>query len=128
MKKGFTLAELIGVLVVLALIGMIAIPSVANSIKDNKIKLCNINFSNIVDEAKSWASNNIEKLPSLNETVEITFSDLVKYGYAESNLIDSKTKEAFTDDWKIVITKSASRFEYNIYKGTEYIDPSQYCG
>lgn len=128
MKKGFTLAELIGVLVVLALIGMIAIPSVANSIKDNKRKLCNINFSNIVDEAKGWASNNIEKLPSLNETVEITFSDLVKYGYAESNLIDSKTKEAFTDDWKIVITKSASRFEYNIYKGTEYIDPSQYCG
>lgn len=128
MKKGFTLAELIGVLVVLALIGMIAIPSVAQSIKDNKKKICNIGFSNIMEEARSWASNNIERLPSLNESTEILFSDLVKYGYSEDNLVDPKTKEPFTDEWKVVITKTANRFEYNIYKGTEYIDPVQYCG
>lgn len=128
MKKGFTLAELIGVLVVLALIGMIAIPSVTKSIKENKKKICNISFNNIIEEAKSWASNNIERLPNENEEIEISFSDLVKYGYSEDNLVDPKTKEAFSNDWKIVISKSANRFEYNIYKGNEYIDPVQYCG
>lgn len=128
MKKGFTLAELIGVLVILALIGMIAIPSVTDSIKQNKKKICNISFNNIIEEAKSWSSNNIDKLPSSGEQVEIAFSDLVKYGYSEDNLVDPTTKQDFTDDWKVIITKTENRLEYKIYKGEEYINPSDYCG
>ena len=127
MKKGFTLAELIGVLVVLALIAMIVIPTVAKTIKQNKIQLCNIGFTNILEEAKSWASNNIEKLPAVNESTEILFTDLVKYGYSEDKLVDPKTKEEFGDKWKVVITKTNNRFEYKIYNDSEYIDPEQYC-
>lgn len=127
MKKGFTLAELIGVLVVLALIAMIAIPAVADTVKNNKIQLCKITFTNIIEEAKGWASNNIDKLPNANESVEVTFEDLVKYGYSEDTLVDPATKEPFTSDWKVVIKKINNRFEYNIYNGETYINPNEYC-
>lgn len=127
MKRGFTLAELMGVLVVLALIGMIAIPSVTNTIKENKKNICKISFSNIIEETKGWASDNMEKLPSQNESTDVFFSDLLKYGYSEDNLVDPKTKEEFGSEWKVVITKTNNRFEYNIYNGSEYIDPEQYC-
>ena len=127
MKRGFTLAELMGVLVVLALIGMIAIPSVTKTIKENKKNLCKIGFTNIIEETKGWAGDNIQRLPGQNESTEVYFSDLVKYGYSEDKLVDPKTKEEFGDKWKVVITKSNNRFEYKIYNDSEYIDPEQYC-
>ena len=128
MKKGFTLAELIGVLVVLALIGMIAVPAVAETIKNNKKNICNIQFNNIIEEAKSWGANNIDKLPKENGSIDVTFADLIKYGYTEDSLVDPKTKEPFSENWKIIITKISGRFEYKIYNGTNYIDPEKYCG
>lgn len=127
MKKGFTLAELIGVLVVLALIGMIAVPAVAQAIKENKRKICSIQFSNITEAAQSWAANNIGKLPADDEKVELTFDELMSYGYLEDNLTDPKTSEAFSSDWKVVITKVSNRFDYKVYNGTDYVDPSEYC-
>lgn len=128
MKKGFTLAELIGVLVVLALITMIAVPSVTKTIKENKSKVCVIQFNNIIDEAKGWASNNIDKLPiNSGDKIEISFNDLAKYGYSEDNIIDPITKKQFSDSWHIVVEKINNRLEYKIYNDTEWIDPEKYC-
>ena len=139
MKKGFTLAELIGVLVVLALIAMIAVPSVTKTIKENKSKVCVIQFNNIIEEAKGWASNNIDKLPTnsggctvVNDTnkeycIAITFNDLVKYGYSENNITDPVTKQQFSDSWYVKIEKINNKLEYKIYNGEEWIDPEKYC-
>ena len=130
MKKGFTLAELIGVLVVLALIGMIAIPTVTKVIKSNKSNICVIQFNNILEEAKNWASDNIEKLPTTvdDDPVTISFSDLVKYGYSEDKLIDPITKEEFSSDWAVVISKNINKLEYKITKSGKEIDPkNEYC-
>lgn len=130
MKKGFTLAELIGVLVVLALIGMIAIPTVTKVIKSNKSNICVIQFNNILEEAKSWASDNIEKLPTTvdDDPVTISFSDLVKYGYSEDKLIDPITKEEFSSDWAVVISKNINKLEYKITKSGKEIDTkNEYC-
>lgn len=127
MKKGFTLAELIGVLVVLALIAMIAIPSVTTTIKNNKAKICIINFENIINDAKNWASNNITKLPKEGENIEISFSDLVKYGYSEKELVNTKTGEAFPNSWKVVINNINNNFDYAIYNGNNYIDYYNFC-
>lgn len=127
MKKGFTLAELIGVLVVLALIAMIAIPSVTTTIKNNKAKICTINFENIINDAKNWASNNITKLPKEGKNIEISFSDLVKYGYSEKELVNTKTGEAFPSSWKVVINNINNNFDYSIYNGNNYIDYYNFC-
>lgn len=125
MKKGFTLAELIGVLVVLALIGMIAVPSVAQSIKENKQKICVIQFSNITEAAKSWAANNIEKLPR-----SVTFNELINSGDLEDNLKNPKTGESFSNEWRVKIEKVNSGFQYKIYSSNDessFVDPQKYC-
>lgn len=128
MKKGFTLAELIGVLVVLALIGTIAIPSVTKIIKENKNDVCIIQFNNIIEEAKNWGSNNIDKLPSNNgEFVTVSFNDLVKLGYAEDNLIDPITKEKFSNNWYVKIEKFSNKLQYKIYEESNWINPDEYC-
>lgn len=125
MKKGFTLAELIGVLVVLALIGMIAVPSVAQSIKENKQKICVIQFSNITEATKSWAANNIEKLPR-----SVTFNELINSGDLEDNLKNPKTGESFSNEWRVKIEKVNSGFQYKIYSSNDessFVDPQKYC-
>lgn len=129
MKKGFTLAELIGVLVVLALIGMIAIPTVTKVIKSNKSNICIIQFNNILEEGKSWASDNIEKLPANadDNPIIVTFNDLVNYGYAEDKLIDPITKEKFSANWGIKISYVLHKLEYQIVNNNTVVDPEEYC-
>ena len=43
MKKGFTLAELLGVIVILSLIALITVPAITATLQNYKIKLCNEN-------------------------------------------------------------------------------------
>lgn len=128
MKKGFTLAELIGVLVILALIGTIAIPSVTKIIRENKNNICIIQFNNIIEETKNWGSNNIEKLPSNDgEAINVSFDDLVKYGYAEDNLINPITKAKFTNEWYVKIEKFSNKLQYKIYQNNNWVNPEEYC-
>ena len=130
MKKGFTLAELLGVLVVLALISMIAIPSVANVIKDYKNQACVIQFSYVIEAGKSWASNNLDKLPNTTgEYVDITILDLIEYGYLAEDLVNPKTKAAFSSYFVVRITKNLKVFEYTIYDTNSAltINTTTYC-
>lgn len=129
MKRGFTLPELIAVLIVLSFIAMIAIPAVTKVIKENKTNICVIQFDNIIEDAKGWASDNIEKLPINDDDAKITvsFDDLVKYGYAGDSLIDPITKEGFTSEWAVQISNSLHKLEYKIVKNNVVIDTRSYC-
>jgi len=81
-KKGFTLAELIGVIVVLSLICLITVPAIASVLKANKKSLCETQLNNILTAAKSYASENILSMPiNNNESKKITFKDLVNIGF-----------------------------------------------
>ena len=62
MKKGFTLAELIAVLVVLALVSMIAVPAVTDSLKKYKGEVCEVQMNNITEAARSWGAKNLANL------------------------------------------------------------------
>ena len=54
-KKGFSLVELLAVLIILALIGLITYPVITKSVKDYRRRLCNVALENIVDASKQWA-------------------------------------------------------------------------
>ena len=54
MKKGFTLIELIAVLVLLSLIAIFTFPSVNKTIKDRKEALYNVQIDNIKASAVSY--------------------------------------------------------------------------
>lgn len=63
-KNGFTLTELLAVLIVLAIIGTIATAKVVSSINVSKVKLCKNVMMDIKDAAKTWAGDNIYILPT----------------------------------------------------------------
>lgn len=65
MKKGFTLVELLGVIVILGLIAMIAIPTINAALESSRDKAYDEQVRTIVGAAETYMSENSKKLPSM---------------------------------------------------------------
>lgn len=57
-KVGFTLVELMLVVVILGLIVCIGVPAYRNVTKNTRIKVCNITQKNVAADAKDWCIQN----------------------------------------------------------------------
>ena len=68
-KKGFTLVELLGVLVVLALIAVITTPVVVGVVKNTKKNSNHIQKELLISYAKLWLSRNDEKISDVEGSV-----------------------------------------------------------
>ena len=53
-KKGFTLIELMAVIIILAIILAIVVPKVFKSIDESKKRACNVQMNNITDAAATY--------------------------------------------------------------------------
>lgn len=114
-KNGFTLAELLGVIVILALISLITVPAVSGTLQKYKSKLCKTQVEQIVSAARTWGSDNILKLPSSGNSIEVTLKELSDYGYIDSDIENPVTKENFDlEETKVKITKNGKKYEYEI--------------
>ena len=115
MKKGFTLVELLGVLIVLAVIAVIVFPLVNKTIKTNKEKLYNSQLEEIKSGAEKWAYANIEMLPvNDGESVTITLFELKKGGFLTLDIRNPITGELLPNDMVITITFKNNNFEINV--------------
>ncbi len=107
-KKGFTLAELLGVIVLLSIISLIAISTVDKHIKEGKIKTCKAQEKNIIEGAKIWLIDN----PN-TQTAELTISELQSQGYLESDFKNPMTDEDYKENTKVEITKNG-KYTYHV--------------
>ena len=73
MKKGFTLIEMLAVIVILSLLIVIGNVAVSSLIKNSKTKLSETQIEIIIKAAESLASDNIMYLPSSNKCKYIGF-------------------------------------------------------
>lgn len=71
MKKGFTLVELLAVIVIIGIVALIAVPAVSRNIKESKQELYELQVQDINLAAKKWATDNYDELDSefLNDTM-----------------------------------------------------------
>ena len=120
-KKGFTLVELLAVIVILGIIMTIAVPNVLNSIKKSKDKKKEIAAQEIINIAEAYFNENSNSSPINACALE---------GYLENdttNPIDGKTI-IFTGSEqncnKITIEKSddAEKKPYNADENENYFD------
>lgn len=95
MNKGFTIVELLAVIVILAIIGTIGTVSVNNYINSSKIKALDMQYESIEKAAQSYTSKHVfdeitpsstcelvsdnccTKMPSDGDECYITLSDLI---------------------------------------------------
>lgn len=94
-KNAFTLVELLGVLVLLAVIGLITVPTVNKLINSSKSKARTAQILLIEKAARSWASENTNLLSEAS-TYYLEVQTLVDANYLDADsLVDPEdsTKE-----------------------------------
>ena len=110
--KGFTLAELLGVIIVLGVIALITFPIINNTIKENKEKLYNSQLEEIKLSAEKWAYANINMLPIVeNDTITVTLLELKKAGFVQLDARNPKTGELLPNDMIITITLKNNNYD-----------------
>ena len=134
-KSGFTLVELMGVIAVLAIISLIAIPVVEKNVKKGKEEARKVQIQNIQLAAQNWVSDNKTTMVNYFITCEkedetlpcntkiMTLQELITEGYMDNEtLIDPVTSNQINLDTSYVeityITKKNYKYEVvlkNVY-------------
>lgn len=81
MKKGFTLIEVLAILVILSVIGAIVVPTINKSINDSKQKAYDSQVEIIIAAAKKWAISNNEMLPIDGNVYKLSLVTLISEQY-----------------------------------------------
>lgn len=109
-NKGFTLVELLGVIIILGIIAMIVTPKIGSSLKKEKKELCKIQYENILAAARVYGADH---LLEINSGDIITLKDLQDGGYIEKNLKNpQKSDETISDGLQIVVFKNGKKLDY----------------
>ena len=118
-KKGFTLIEVIGVVIILASIVLIITPNINNSLKNSKNKAFDVQIEEIKSATKSWVALNSENTPKEdNEEVIINLLQLKLSGLIAYDFKNPKTGELFPDDMMIKIIKKGLAYTYVVLTDT----------
>ncbi|MEG2311641.1 MAG: type II secretion system protein, partial [Bacilli bacterium] len=87
--NGFTLIEIMGILVLLSIISMITMTIVTDSVRNSKKTITETQQINIKKAANDWALNNSDNLPiKENESINITLGALKQNGYIDAYIKD----------------------------------------
>ena len=115
-EKGFTLIELIGVIVLVSLMVLIIVPTVERAIKVGEINADKQLKDNLILAAKSWAIDNKEKMPKeTGVKINIWLSDLQKDGYIERDIKLPSTGASIDEACIEATNKSASSAKKKVY-------------
>lgn len=109
-KRGFTLVELLAVVIILALLALLTSTAVTKLVKDSKEELSDTQIKLIESAAKAWVADNLDKLPSSGSCSYITLGDLKEYGLIDSKVIDAETNLEISDDLKIKLTTTINSY------------------
>ena len=126
-KNGFTLVELIGVVILIGLIALIAIPSVDYIIKKTKDNTYERTKDTLKDGLRNWVTDNKELIYEDGEEIIVTLADLKEQGYVEYEIKNPKTSACLANTMQFKITRvkdtEKDTYEYT-FLDEELIDGS----
>ena len=108
-EKGFTLVELIAIILVLSAIFLVSFPSILNSAKKGKEEEYNNMVKNLCLAGETYIYSNIEnydQLKTVSSTINIAVKDLIEYGNVDASLTNPKTG-ALVENSTLVYTVSS---------------------
>lgn len=112
-NKGFTLVELLAVIVIISLLGLLTGSAVTKLVKDSRNDLYNNQISLIIEAAKAWGADNIYRLPDNNNCLYITLLDLQEANLIGEDIIDSKTNKQISSSFKVYIRSNINTYGKN---------------
>ena len=112
MRKGFTLVELLAVIIILGFVGSIAVVSVNLSLKKSKETLSKTQLKKVEEAAEVYY---LKEGMSTNVTC-VSIDTLIDKGYIElSSVVDPKTKEELDGSVKIEYVANHYTYKYEKY-------------
>lgn len=106
-NKGFTLVELLTVIIILSLLALLVGTSVTKLVRESKRELSDVQIKLIKSAAQAWSADNLDKLPDNDECIYITLQNLKDYGLISSNVIDPENNKQISGDLKIKINSKS---------------------
>jgi len=115
-NKGFSLIELLAVLVILALLVMIISGAVIRMINNSKKTISDVQKTLVVNAAEKWSIDNSHVFDTKNKVCVMFEEELMKGGFVSSSIKNSDKsalKEAIV---YIVWDATNKQFEYEVIK------------
>ena len=120
-KKGFTLAEILGVIVVISLLLLLIMPTIINRVANNSDKAGNTGDSLIFDASDNYINENVSS--NKYGTFCIPIQDLIEDGKLVEPVIDVETGEDISDKTVRVIVEENGNITHQIVEEDE-CDPT----
>jgi type IV pilus assembly protein PilA len=113
--KGFTLVELLAVIVILAIILAVAIPGIGAIINSSKKSSYNSQMELIKNAASLYMAEY-----SNGTITSVRLDQLIEAGFIKDNVVNPVTGESF--DTNIIVNTSTGNYgEYEVYEGPELV-------
>lgn len=111
MKKGFTLVELLAVIVILGLLIAITVPITMNVLNNARENTSQRQIENIEKASKNWFLKANVNLDNSSQSVVVTLARLLKDGYIEGNTVKSISTDKEMNGC-VVIRYSSNQYSY----------------
>ena len=107
-KKGFTMVELIAIIIILACILLIALPAINNTIKNSEEKKKEEALNNIYMAAENYLMNNYEdhKIDNAGDTTYVYVADLINNNYISVDTLNPNNDSTFSSKDVVKVTRN----------------------
>ena len=113
--RGFTLVELLAVIVILAIVLIIAVPGVLSIINKTKNNAYDRQLDMIKEASRLYVTSDsdVTWVGQSPKKTTVSLNTLKTKGYLDQKIMDPKTKKEITCA-KTVITKTGSKYDYDV--------------
>ncbi len=113
MKKGFTLVELLAVIIILGAIFAITFPLVTDNIRKSEEKAFNLQKEQIVAAAKDMVIKEYVVIPD-KQSITLYVGELKRKGLLPIKMINAKTKLTISNESTVVISRENNSYSYDV--------------
>lgn len=123
-KKGFTLAELLGVIVILGLLLAMLTPVVSSVIKNSKSKSYENQKKILIETARLWTSENSNYLSDeINSIYYLSTERLKQSGFLNNQDLYNLNNNTILNNSCVAITTNANKYSYEFIENcSQYLD------
>ena len=115
LTSGFTLIELIGVIIILSLIMLLSVPLILNSIRSSKNELSDASKKILYNAINIYINENLNDFPKIDgNTFCVSIDTLSKKEYLPTDVYDSSTGNTIPSDSLIEVKVENNNYTYNI--------------